>query len=40
MRRNHISVHDLEEDLRLDGQMEDVSKSESRARRAQRRHQF
>ncbi len=26
MRRNHISVHDLEEDLRLDAQMEDVSK--------------
>src|SRR6266481_2247712 len=26
MRRNHISVHDLEEDLRLDAQMADVSK--------------
>ncbi len=26
MRRNHISVHDLEEDLRLDAQMEDTSK--------------
>jgi Protein of unknown function (DUF421) len=26
MRRNHISVHDLEEDLRLDAQMEDASK--------------
>src|SRR5882757_9663891 len=26
MLRNHISVHDLEEDLRLDAQMEDASK--------------
>jgi uncharacterized membrane protein YcaP (DUF421 family) len=26
MRRNHISTHDLEEDLRLDAQMEDTSK--------------
>jgi len=26
MRRNHISEHDLEEDLRLDAEMEDVSK--------------
>src|SRR5207247_1338963 len=26
MRRNHISKHDLEEDLRLDAQMEDASK--------------
>jgi uncharacterized membrane protein YcaP (DUF421 family) len=26
MRRNHISMHDLEEDLRLDAQMEDASK--------------
>jgi uncharacterized membrane protein YcaP (DUF421 family) len=26
MRRNHVSVHDLEEDLRLDARMEDVSK--------------
>ena len=26
MRRNHISVHDLEEDLRLDAEMEDASK--------------
>ena len=26
MRRNHISKHDLEEDLRLDAQMEDTSK--------------
>jgi len=26
MRRNHISRHDLEEDLRLDAQMEDASK--------------
>ena len=26
MRRNHISEHDLEEDLRLDAELEDVSK--------------
>ena len=26
MRRNHISEHDLEEDLRLDAEMEDASK--------------
>lgn len=26
MRRNHISEHDLDEDLRLDGKMEDTSK--------------
>jgi uncharacterized membrane protein YcaP (DUF421 family) len=26
MRRNHVSEHDLEEDLRLDAQMEDASK--------------
>src|SRR5207249_9733145 len=26
MRRNHISKHDLEEDLRLDAELEDVSK--------------
>jgi uncharacterized membrane protein YcaP (DUF421 family) len=26
MRRNHISEHDLEEDLRLDARMEDTSK--------------
>ncbi len=26
MRRNHMCEHDLEEDLRLDAQMEDASK--------------
>ncbi len=25
MRRNHISEHDLQEDLRLDAQLEDIS---------------
>jgi len=26
MRRNHVSIHDLEEDLRLNGQLDDLSK--------------
>ena len=26
MRRNHISKHDLEEDLRLDAQIDDISR--------------
>jgi len=26
MRRNHISTHDLEEDMRLDGHLDDLSK--------------
>jgi len=26
MRRNHISTHDLEEDLRLDAHIDDLSK--------------
>jgi uncharacterized membrane protein YcaP (DUF421 family) len=26
MKRNHVSIHDLEEDMRLNGQIDDLSK--------------
>jgi uncharacterized membrane protein YcaP (DUF421 family) len=26
MRRNHVSMHDLEEDMRLNGHLDDLSK--------------
>ena len=40
MRRNHISRHDVEEDLRLAAKTENLKRHPDRLRRAQRRHQL
>ncbi len=40
MRRNHVSMHDLEEDMRLDAHIDDLSKDSTRTRGTQRGHQL
>ena len=40
MRRNHVSKHDVEEDLRLEVKTEEINDIRLRLCRTQRRHQF